>query len=75
MSKPFAYRVMYMTLHEGVWQTDCSITGWATMETLEENLSGAYEEVERDMGKAYIVLTLPPGEFFDDGPSRLEVVH
>jgi hypothetical protein len=75
VSKPFAYRVMYMTFLDGAWQTDCSVTGWATLESLPDQLAGAYEQVEMDNGRAYIVLTLPPGEFFDDGPSRLEVVH
>jgi hypothetical protein len=75
ISPIFAYRVMYMSFDGHSWETDCSVTGWATMESLSSELAGAYEEIKREAGHAYIVLTLPPGQFFDEGPARMEVVN
>ena len=76
LNQPFAYRVMYLYRNDsGQWETECCITGWATQDTLSENLAGAYEQVSREHGVPYFVIVLPPGQFFDDGPARLEVVH
>jgi len=72
----FAYRVCYMALNEfGEWQTDLSITGWATDESLQEELEGAYAEAALDKGQVFTVLTLPEGDKFEDGPLHLELVH
>jgi len=72
----FAYRVCYMALNEfGEWQTDLSITGWATMDTIQKELDGAYVEAAADGGQVFAVLKLPGGERFEDGPLHLEVVH
>lgn len=75
MTQPFAYRVMYYVKDEGVVQTDLDITGWANDDNWQETLMGAYEQVEIEGGTPYYVFKLEPGEFFEDGPSRLEVVH
>lgn len=75
MSQPFAYRVMYLVNDNGVVQTDCDITGWATDDNWQETLMGAYEIAGQDGGEVYYVHRLKPGETFDDGPARLEVVH
>ena len=71
----FAYCVMYASFDGRAWEPDCYVQGWASEETLEDQLAGAYEEIKRESGRPYILITLPPGEFFYEGPALMELVH
>ena len=59
----------------GAWQTDLCITGMATPETIDKELEGAYLEVSLDKGQVFAVLSLLPGQHFDDEPLHLKVVN